>query len=447
MEEEKESAMDPDGGGCEEGKADGASVRSHKSTLADLDSSDSSGDEEYLNYKDKPLNRDDEDEDGRYDPVPLRVRPLLGVPEPDRAASDVGFGGFRDLDGWARSPSTWAPLPRPTRPFPVREVARHGDDLAVVGRVLGLLDASGYPVKDGLTEPEVRRLEAHYRFAFPPEPRYLLRLGVPTGSGWHDWHAQLRRVKAMPPTLDVPEPLAPDDQVALAGPRGDVVFQLDDAGVRLVWRDANRFHCAAYEAGDAAAARLAALGDGSFPDGGEVREVRALRWVAGAVGPPDYAPWWADDSEFEGSVVATDREGKETVFPLAAAVGDAPYHELLRSLRDLATRAFLDCDIPPMDRALLPGPCGDVEFSLDAGTDALTWRHRGAFECARYERGLAAEVLTGAWGDDATHVVARLDWIPGAEATVPYAPWWPRDLAFQGTLVVEDATGATRFPM
>jgi len=394
--------------------------------------------DELLNYVDKPI----KPECDPYDPVPLRIRPLDGAPEP---AWDFVDG---DVAAVCSRPGRWKPLPKRQRPLKDFEAHHHADDLAVLSRVLHLFDAAGYGVQKGLTEAEVRRLEAHYRWQFPPEPRYLLRLGVPTRGGWHDWHRQLARVKGRPPRLAVPEPTAPDDQRAVPGPEGDVVFQLASAGssARLVWRHSGRFECAAYEAGAGAKARAASTGE-LFPEDGPVREVHELRWELDAVaGDPGYAPWWLDASLFVGQLVVSD--GDSTVyFPLPEAWDGAELPDALRDLRDMARRAGVTCDLPPCERVLLPGPCGDVSFAFDADAGRVFWVHTGDHDCADYAVGLAAAVRAGAWGDDATHVVETLAWVAGPPGNVPYEQWWTDGDAFQGYLSATDALGETRFPL
>ena len=47
----------------------------------------------------------------------------------------------------------------------------------------------GTVLADGLSDEQVEILEKKYGFCFPPEYLEFLQAGVPTGGGWHDWHA------------------------------------------------------------------------------------------------------------------------------------------------------------------------------------------------------------------------------------------------------------------
>lgn len=42
-------------------------------------------------------------------------------------------------------------------------------------------------VEPGLTTEEVKDVERKYGFAFPPDVRDFLQVGLPLGCGWHDW--------------------------------------------------------------------------------------------------------------------------------------------------------------------------------------------------------------------------------------------------------------------
>ncbi|KAJ8480006.1 hypothetical protein OPV22_023733 [Ensete ventricosum] len=55
--------------------------------------------------------------------------------------------------------------------------------------VLAYLHAAFIPLRPGLSEAELARLEADLAFSFPPDLRAILALAVPSGSGFPDWRA------------------------------------------------------------------------------------------------------------------------------------------------------------------------------------------------------------------------------------------------------------------
>ncbi|KAL5714153.1 hypothetical protein ACHQM5_016152 [Ranunculus cassubicifolius] len=55
--------------------------------------------------------------------------------------------------------------------------------------VISHLQNSGTKVLNGLTETEFARIEAEFRFIFPPDLRAVLSLGLPVGAGFPDWRA------------------------------------------------------------------------------------------------------------------------------------------------------------------------------------------------------------------------------------------------------------------
>ncbi|CAL9059629.1 unnamed protein product [Musa banksii] len=55
--------------------------------------------------------------------------------------------------------------------------------------VLAHLRAAFVPLRPGLSEAELARLEADLAFCFPPDLRAILALAVPSGSGFPDWRA------------------------------------------------------------------------------------------------------------------------------------------------------------------------------------------------------------------------------------------------------------------
>ena len=55
---------------------------------------------------------------------------------------------------------------------------------AVAAGVLAHLRAAGVAVLPGLTDAELARAEAEFGFAFPPDLRAVLALGVPSGPGF-----------------------------------------------------------------------------------------------------------------------------------------------------------------------------------------------------------------------------------------------------------------------
>ncbi|WOL08793.1 hypothetical protein Cni_G17546 [Canna indica] len=55
--------------------------------------------------------------------------------------------------------------------------------------ILSGLRAASVPLRPGLSEPELARLEADLAFSFPPDLRALLVLALPSGPGFPDWRA------------------------------------------------------------------------------------------------------------------------------------------------------------------------------------------------------------------------------------------------------------------
>ncbi|XP_042421952.1 uncharacterized protein LOC122009736 [Zingiber officinale] len=55
--------------------------------------------------------------------------------------------------------------------------------------ILSHLHAASVPLRPGLSEPELARLEADLAFCFPPDFRALLALALPSGPGFPDWRA------------------------------------------------------------------------------------------------------------------------------------------------------------------------------------------------------------------------------------------------------------------
>ncbi|XP_010939419.1 uncharacterized protein [Elaeis guineensis] len=66
--------------------------------------------------------------------------------------------------------------------------------------VISHLKASAVPVHPGLSDAEFARLEAQFGFAFPPDLRAVLALGLPAGPGFPDWRS-LPRLRT---SLDLP---------------------------------------------------------------------------------------------------------------------------------------------------------------------------------------------------------------------------------------------------
>ncbi|XP_062196087.1 uncharacterized protein LOC133899147 [Phragmites australis] len=61
---------------------------------------------------------------------------------------------------------------------------------ALADAVLSHLRASGVAVLPGLTESELARAEAEMGFAFPPDLRAVLAMGLPSGPGFPDWRTR-----------------------------------------------------------------------------------------------------------------------------------------------------------------------------------------------------------------------------------------------------------------
>ena len=60
----------------------------------------------------------------------------------------------------------------------------------VAAGVLAHLRAAGVAVLPGLNDAELARAEAEFGFAFPPDLRAVLALGVPSGPGFPDWRGR-----------------------------------------------------------------------------------------------------------------------------------------------------------------------------------------------------------------------------------------------------------------
>lgn len=58
--------------------------------------------------------------------------------------------------------------------------------------VISHLEASAVPVHQGLSDAEFVRLEAEFGFAFPPDLRAVLALGLPAAPGFPDWRSRSR---------------------------------------------------------------------------------------------------------------------------------------------------------------------------------------------------------------------------------------------------------------
>ncbi|XP_051204906.1 uncharacterized protein [Lolium perenne] len=69
---------------------------------------------------------------------------------------------------------------------------RHGlhSFSALASAVLSHLRASGVAVLPGLTDAELARAEAEMGFAFPPDLRAVLAMGLPSGPGFPDWRTR-----------------------------------------------------------------------------------------------------------------------------------------------------------------------------------------------------------------------------------------------------------------
>ncbi|XP_010943072.1 uncharacterized protein [Elaeis guineensis] len=66
--------------------------------------------------------------------------------------------------------------------------------------VISHLKASAVPIHPGLSDADFARLEAEFGFAFPPDLRAVLALGLPAAPGFPDWRS-LPRLRA---SLDLP---------------------------------------------------------------------------------------------------------------------------------------------------------------------------------------------------------------------------------------------------
>jgi hypothetical protein len=60
----------------------------------------------------------------------------------------------------------------------------------VAGAVLSHLRANGVALLPGLSDAEFARAEAEFGFAFPPDLRAVLALGLPSGPGFPDWRGR-----------------------------------------------------------------------------------------------------------------------------------------------------------------------------------------------------------------------------------------------------------------
>ncbi|XP_075514903.1 uncharacterized protein LOC142549699 [Primulina tabacum] len=56
-------------------------------------------------------------------------------------------------------------------------------------KVIGHLKSSGVRVQAGLSEPEFALAEAEFGFAFPPDLKAVLSMGLPVGTGFPDWRS------------------------------------------------------------------------------------------------------------------------------------------------------------------------------------------------------------------------------------------------------------------
>ena len=61
---------------------------------------------------------------------------------------------------------------------------------ALASAVLSHLRASGVAVLPGLSDEELARAEAEMGFAFPPDLRAVLAMGLPSGPGFPDWRTR-----------------------------------------------------------------------------------------------------------------------------------------------------------------------------------------------------------------------------------------------------------------
>lgn len=66
--------------------------------------------------------------------------------------------------------------------------------------ILSHLRASGVSILPGLSDAEFARIEAEFAFAFPPDLRAVLSLGLPYGPGFPDWRSR-SRIRA---SIDIP---------------------------------------------------------------------------------------------------------------------------------------------------------------------------------------------------------------------------------------------------
>jgi hypothetical protein len=63
------------------------------------------------------------------------------------------------------------------------------DDPAALGAAAArlLADAGRFPIRPGLTGPELDAVETEFGFPFADDHRAFLAAGLPTGRGWPDW--------------------------------------------------------------------------------------------------------------------------------------------------------------------------------------------------------------------------------------------------------------------
>ncbi|PKU79906.1 uncharacterized protein LOC110115313 [Dendrobium catenatum] len=66
--------------------------------------------------------------------------------------------------------------------------------------IISHLRASGVSILPGLSDAEFARIEAEFAFAFPPDLRAVLSLGLPSGPGFPDWRSR-SRIRA---SIDLP---------------------------------------------------------------------------------------------------------------------------------------------------------------------------------------------------------------------------------------------------
>nr|XP_010911691.1 uncharacterized protein LOC105037760 [Elaeis guineensis] len=72
--------------------------------------------------------------------------------------------------------------------------------LPLAEALISHLRSSGVPVQPGLSDAEFSRAEAEFGFAFPPDLRAVISLGLPAAPGFPDWRSRLRLRAA----LDLP---------------------------------------------------------------------------------------------------------------------------------------------------------------------------------------------------------------------------------------------------